>query len=113
MYDLTKFSLSDMTYCGAALRKLGGGATNMEAVANRVIQYFYASFTDSTTGGSAFALARIFKTHPYANLPVDLQGAADQVVQGAAIAPTTKCLTLLATAGALPAWNQRTASQGH
>jgi hypothetical protein len=113
MYDLTKFSLSDMTYCGAALRKLGSGATSMEEVAKRIIQYFYESFVDSSTGDNAFVLARIFKTHAYANLATELQSAADKIVQGAAIAPTTKCLTLLATAGAQPAWNERTASQGH
>lgn len=113
MYSLTKFTLREMTECGAALRKLGVGAVSMEEVANRLVGYFYNQFLDPETGQSALALARIFKTHNYGDLPLDLQRIAKQNLGSASIQPSLKCLTLLATVGDRPEWNSRTASTGH
>ena len=36
MYDLTKFTLKDMTLCGAALRTLGEAAQSLEDVASQI-----------------------------------------------------------------------------
>ena len=37
MYNPAEFTLSDMTECGATLRKLGAGADSMEEVADRIV----------------------------------------------------------------------------
>ncbi|MBF2029178.1 MAG: hypothetical protein IGS48_20850 [Oscillatoriales cyanobacterium C42_A2020_001] len=113
MYSLTKFTLSDMTECGAVLRKLGVGATSMEEVANRAVQYLYDHFLDEHTGEPALALARFFKTHPYAKLSEPLHAIAQTLEGHHAISPGTPCLTLLATTGQKPEWRSRQASTGH
>lgn len=113
MYNLTKFTLGDMTECGAALRKLGNGANSMEEVANRMTRYFYEHFLDPETGRNAFALVRFFKTHAYRDLDVELRHFADQMLNDSPEQPEMKCLTLLATAGDQPEWNDRSTSKGH
>ncbi len=40
MYDITRFSLADMTRCGAALRRIGEDPTSMEEVADSDIANF-------------------------------------------------------------------------
>lgn len=113
MYDLRNFALSDMTRCGMELRKLGAGASSMEMVAQRVVRYLHDSLR-GPDGASACALTRFFLTLRYADLQPDLQRFASGILGGQQdIAPTLKCLTLLATAGELPAWNARTLSTGH
>lgn len=113
MYSLTQFTLADMTECGAALRKLGVGAGSMEEVADRITRYFYQHFLDPATGQSSLALVRFFKTHAYGDLDTTLQGFADQMLGTSAAPPEMKCLTLLATAGDQPEWNDRAASTSH
>lgn len=113
MYSLTQFTLAHMTECGAALRKLGVGADSMEEVADRMTRYFYEQFLDSETGQTAFALVRCFKTHAYGDLDAKLQHFADQVLGSAPARSDMKCLTLLATAGDQPDWNDRSASIAH
>lgn len=113
MYSLTRFTLKEMTECGSALRKIGIDTVSMEEVANKIVGYFYDQFLDQETGQSAFALVRLFKTHAYVELPLELQQIAQQKMGTTFIQPDLKCLTLLATAGDRPDWNIRTASIGH
>jgi len=113
MYDLTKFSLSDMTECGSALRKLGNGASSMEAVADRSVQYLYHQFQDPKTGESPFALVRCFKTHPYGELIPELHPFVQALLGRHTPTPEMKCLTLLATTGDRPEWQSRQTSKGH
>jgi hypothetical protein len=113
MYNLTKFSLSDMTECGTALRKLSAGASSLEEVANRLVQFFYTNFLDEQTGSPAIALARLFKTHPYNELPNDLQTAVNQMLGHEPDPPHMRCLTLMATVGDRPEWCARQRSIGH
>jgi hypothetical protein len=113
MYDLTNFSLRNMTECGAALRELGSEAKNMEEAANRLVRYLYDHLIDGQTGERACVLVRFFKTQAYEKLDTDLRRFARGASGNHAILPDTKCLTLLATAGAKPEWNSRETSVGH
>lgn len=113
MYSLTRFTLKEMTECGATLRRLGVGAASMEEVANKLVNYFYSCFVNPDTGENALALVRCFKTHDYNELPVELQHLASQMLGQHSVQPALKCLTLMATAGDRPEWNLRTASTGH
>lgn len=113
MYSLSRFTLREMTECGATLRKLGVGATSMEDVANTIVRYFYDRFRDPETGESALALVRFFKTHGYGDLPPNLQHMACDLLGESNIYPELKCLALLATLGDRPEWNSRFDSQGH
>jgi hypothetical protein len=113
MHDLMNFTQEDMYKCAIALRNTSSGAKSMEQVAHRSVRYLYENCLDRGTGKPAFALVRFFKTHRYERLTRELQVAAREIVKTPAIANTTKCLTLLATAGDEPHWNSRDGSTGH
>jgi hypothetical protein len=113
MYDLTNVTAKDVSECKAALEKMGTGAQNMEAAANRIVRFFYDQFGDKQSGKTACALVRFFKTHPYQELDAELRRFADGIASREPTTPGMKCLTLLATVGARPEWNSRLTSQGH
>lgn len=113
MYNPANFTLSDMTECGATLRKLGAGADSMEEVADRIVRYFYSQFLDPQTSASAFTLVRFFKTHSLGDLPMDLRVYAQSLLNQPEMPAATKCLTLLATQGDRVEWQSRRASVGH
>jgi len=113
MYDLTRFTLKEMTACGAALRKLGSGAASMEEAADRLIRYLYDYLVDQQTGAKTCALVRFFKTHPYQDLEAELQEFARRRLDGQTIPRGMKCLVLLATAGERTEWRSRKDSAAH
>src|SRR6266852_652363 len=113
MYDLTKFTLRDMTECGAALRNLSVGAGSMEEVANKIVRYLYDYLIDRQTGEKSCALVRFYKTHPFSELDEALQRFALDVLGSQLASPSMKCLTLMATVGVKPAWHARQTSAGH
>ena len=114
MYDLTQLSLQNVTKIGADLRRLGHGADSLETIAQRSVRYFHNKLIDAHSGQSACVLVRFFKTHPYKDLPVELQTYVTQSPKHSHdLLPDAKCLTLLATAGEQSSWNDRRLSQGH
>ncbi len=113
MYDISHFSASDMTRCGAELRKAGAGAGSMEDAANRIVRRLYEDLVTAPSGEKACALVRTFITLPYRQLTDEQQTFAARLHPAIVDQPGVKCLTLLATAGAEPEWNDRRASVGH
>lgn len=113
VYDLTEFSLKDMMTCGAALRSMADGATSMEQVANRIVQFLHENLCDRRTNQPSCVLVRLFKTHPYSKLQPALQKVATAAMPDIIRKVDTKTLTLLASAGVIPEWNSRHLSQGH
>ena len=111
MYDFAKFSDADLTECGANLAALGGGASSMEEVANKIVNYLYDNITDSS-GNKSNALVRFYKTHPYNQLDSGLQGFA-QGNLGSTPSNDTNCLTMLGTMGDNADWKSRSTSNGH
>ncbi|HVG02018.1 MAG TPA: PAS domain S-box protein [Nitrospira sp.] len=105
MYHFHSFHLQDMTACGAALRMLGSGAANLEAAAERLVQYLYHSFTTAQTGEPACVLVRLFKTSAYAHLTPELQSLVATRLDETSAYPSPTCLMLLASAGLVPGWN--------
>lgn len=105
MYDLSTFSLHDMTDCGAALHKIGVGATSREEVGQRMAQYLYANLRDHQTGTECCALVRLFMTQPYGELDADCRRLVQEVLGGVPDSPSAPCLTLMGTAGERPEWN--------
>ncbi|MEZ4638058.1 MAG: hypothetical protein R2856_24370 [Caldilineaceae bacterium] len=106
MYDLTHFTLKDVTTCGAALRQMAAGSASMEETANRIVDYLYQNFDDEH-GQQAAALVRFFITRPYAELAPDLQAHVDGFLGRAPEDPALKCQTMLASIGDNPAWHSR------
>jgi len=112
MTDIADFTLKDMVEISAALRSMGSDAASMEEAADKIVYYLYDHLIDKE-GNRAFVLVRLFKTHPYGELDANLQEFARNVLNGPPESPEMKCLTLLASAGTLPAWHTRKQSAGH
>jgi hypothetical protein len=113
VHNLATFQLSDMLELGHEIRRLGIDCDSMEEAAGKVVRYLYHGLADSE-GNRCCALVRCFKTHPYAALNAEMQAAAcAALVDPGMLEPNTQCLTLLATAGDQPEWNDRRRSRGH
>lgn len=113
MYDLTRFTLRDMAECGFALRQFGLGVESMEEASNKIVRYFYENFCTKPTGEKSCALVRLFKTHPYEDLEVELAEYARSMLGDYPPWPTMKCMIPLATVGEQTEWNSRHTSVGH
>ncbi|MCC7210560.1 MAG: hypothetical protein IT451_01795 [Candidatus Brocadia sp.] len=113
MYDLTKFTLEDMTRCGDALQQFGLKARNLEELANLMVHYFYDTLTDKQTGERSCVLVRFFMTYPYASLDPELRQLANEILVGQPVRQGMTCLIQLATVGIRPEWNLTKLSKEH
>jgi hypothetical protein len=111
-YDVSSMSLREMTECSARLRGSSATAGSMEEAALRVVRHLYEEIIDGQSGQRACALVRFYKTHAYGALPSELQSFA-RGAHGGELHDDTRCLTLLATVGDEPDWNDRRKSAGH
>ena len=111
--DLTTFDLHGMLRCGRELRDAVRSAGSVEEAAEVVVRYFYDARTEPLRQRRSCVRARFYKTHAFGELPPDLQNFAAGLLTGTAPVPTMQCLTLLATAGDRPEWNDRRLSRGH
>jgi len=102
-----------MTHCCAALRVLGLDASTMEEAAGRVVRFLYDELADPRTNTRGCTLVRFYKTHHYRGLDPERRRFARAALDGRVIAPTTRCLTLLASAGDEPSWNDPQRSKHH
>lgn len=111
-FSLASFGLKEMLRCGLDLRRGAAEARSLEEVARAVVGYFFQECR-TADGGRECVLARFYKSHPYGELPAALQAFARGVAGTDELVADTQCLTLLATAGAEPEWNDRQTSRGH
>jgi hypothetical protein len=112
-FSLQDFDLPEMLRCGLDLRRAAQGAKSMEEAAEAVVRYLYERCVDTGTGDHECALVRFYKTHPYGDLPRELQRFAADLAGEQEPRPEMRCLVLLATAGQEPAWNFRHTSARH
>jgi len=113
MHDLTRFTQSEATECGNALRALGSAASSMETAANNIVQHLYNNVIHSETNEKACALIRFYKTHPYGQLASGLQEFASGIKGGAPESQDMKCLTMMAAVGDHADSNSRSTSMGY
>jgi len=109
--SLRTFALPEMIRLSAALRVCTVGSTSTEAAADAVVREVFDAFVDGD-GVHECVLVRYYQTLAYAELPEELQ----EFARGALTEqPWSElpCLTLLATVGVEPAWNDRRLSQSH
>lgn len=111
MASFSTFASADLARFGDEIRAIARRATTMERAANHVADVLWDSFR-MEDGTPEAALVRVYKTHPFARLPRDLQEFATDVA-AMPIPPDVRCLTLLASRGLEPAWNDRRTSEGH
>src|SRR4051794_32667099 len=112
MYDLRLFSLEDMYQCAAELRHLGEIASNADDAARRIVTYFYKELLAPDRPEPACKLVRLFLTLPLSSLSPQDASAAGRAV-GGDIDPNTICLSLRATRGVEPDWNDPALSRHH
>ncbi len=111
--QLAQFGLEDLLECSSRLRSLGQGATSLEAAAGEIVRYLRGQFVDKATGEQSLSLVRFYKTLPFERLEPELQSVALAAEPAGGSLVGVPCLTLLATAGEEPAWNDRRASRAH
>ncbi|MDD5169457.1 MAG: hypothetical protein PHN75_11620 [Syntrophales bacterium] len=112
-YDVTNFTIREVTECGRAVRTMGVGASSMEEVAGRIVRYLHDTLIDGQTGERACPLIRFFKTQAYEALDDELKAFALNLLGGGTPLPEMKCMTLLGTVGENQEWNSRGTSKGH
>ena len=112
MFRLDTFSIDDLIECRDTFREIGERASSLTDVAQAITEYLQSCLVDAA-GDPACALVRMYKTHRLDELPASLQGFVGGEGRGRGLAGTTRCLTLVGTAGVEPAWNDRTRSIGH
>ena len=112
--NLATFDLNDMIECGRAVRALCASCSSMEEAARQIVQHFRRTLVDPRSGLPNCPLVRCFKTHPLSQLPPSLAASARSTLNRPRDpGPDLPCLTLLATAGDDPQWNDRQSSRGH
>ncbi|MBA3646790.1 MAG: hypothetical protein H0W63_11525 [Gemmatimonadaceae bacterium] len=111
-FDVTKFGLAEMLRLGIDIRKTMATRETFESAAQSVCEHLYHDLT-GPTGDRACALVRCYKTHPFAELPLDLKDFAKVSLPSETPRPSMKCLTLMGTVGDEPEWNSRSGSRGH
>lgn len=122
VFDLEHLTSADTAAIERDLRTLGSGAKYRQAVAERIVSYFYEGFRVPADGGDdsapnagepACVLVRCFQTCPYARLPLEYQYAADDMFANVVSRPDMRCLALLATRGTKLVWNEVATSINH
>ena len=112
-YELSSFGFSAMMDCRGRIRAIfEDDPPTLEDAAERTVEFLYREFVDAN-GAPACALVRFFKTHPYRDLPEELQAVVRAGSPEAAELPDLRCLTLVATRGDEPDWSSRLTSRGH
>jgi hypothetical protein len=111
-FSFSTFGPLDLLECRRDLKSLGPSATNMEDAGQKIVRYMYESFRIEQTDSPECALVRFYVTRPFDTLPSELRAHASASA-GAELSPTTRCLTLLASAGKEPEWNSRHESENH
>lgn len=110
--SLNDFGLHQMLSCSNGIRAAMRDTHTLEAAARQASRFLYEElFGDGNE--RACALVRVYKTHPFSDLEPALQQIARRMLPGAKPFATLRCLTLLATTGDKPAWNDRRKSVGH
>lgn len=109
---LTRFDLPEMLRSSNGLRRAMRGSPTMEAAARAQCRYLYDELR-TITDDRASVLVRCYKTHPYDQLPADLQEFARRQLGSETPPADMRCLALLATVGDEDAWNDRRRSAGH
>ena len=87
-YDLNRFGFREMMDCRGRIRDLfADDPSTLEDAAERAVEFFHRELVDEH-GARACALVRFFKTHPYRDLPEDLQAVVSAASPHAAPSPS-------------------------
>ena len=111
--DVSDITIGAMLRAGVAIRRTLRGSKTIEDAAFATVRYLYEQCADAASGERNCALVRFYKTHRYDDLEEQQQRFADTLLGGLTHDPGMRCLTLIATAGDAPEWNDRRRSKAH
>ncbi|HET7877028.1 MAG TPA: ATP-binding protein, partial [Methylomirabilota bacterium] len=75
-YDVTRFGLSEMIRCGAAVRQAGSSSNSFEEAAAGIVQHLYEKLQQGDDGQRAGVLVRLFRARPLSRLDAERQELA-------------------------------------
>lgn len=107
------FDVISVLEAGSELRAVTRGTSSAEESARAVVDYLRSAFVNNVNDRPAFELVRFYKTIRCGDLPTPLQDAARAASSDSRSLHASPCLTLLATAGSRPSWNDRHQSSRH
>lgn len=113
--NLAAFDAELTQQCTGGFRAAVQGAHTFEEAAVAACRFLYDELR-TPDGGRACPLVRCYKTHEIGALPPDIAAVARRAYGRIAFTPpepNLKCLTLMATVGDEPSWNDRRQSRGH
>ena len=110
-FDLSALGAHHVALLGKLLRDRTSASRDLVAVAETMVELLWDTLRHDE-GARSVALARVFCTTRFHALEAEAQAAARALARGE-LAPEVPCLTLLATRGLEPAWNDPRASRGH
>ena len=113
MFELVRFTLSDMVRCSNGVRSAAAAAASMEEAAQGIVTYLRESLVDKDLDRPSCALARFYKVHPYDRLEPELQAGVRATAEHDQGCTGVPCLTLLGTSGDEEAWCARRSSAAH
>ncbi len=109
MSTFGSYSVAQLGSLRAELKELGSACSNLREAGGIVLDRLFAEFGDS------LVLARLFGTVPFAFLPEREQGFARRIAEqrslSAELTPDTIVVTLLASRGRRPEWNDPSSSR--
>jgi hypothetical protein len=112
-FDLARLRFADAVTVGQQLRRCNARSSRQHDAAQCVAEYLYDIFRDPITNTPNCALVRCFQTHPYFDLPIEMQAVAGRLLGDRDPARGLRCLTLLGTRGIEVRWNRPEASLNH
>lgn len=110
--ELSRVGAIEAVELGVDLQGLVRAARGVDAAAASIVQYLYRNLATAHKGERACALVRFYTTTRFDGLDPQQAEFAREAL-GASPEPTMKCLTLVASAGDDPAWNDPALSLGH
>jgi len=104
-----------MIQCGRELRSIGGSSQSLEEASQKVADFLHEDLTlqPHPHADRASVLTRLFVTRFYSELNEDQKAAARNKLNGDLPVKDFNCLTLIASRGEEPSWNDATQSQNH
>ncbi|HZL28731.1 MAG TPA: ATP-binding protein [Acidobacteriaceae bacterium] len=110
---MARLRFADAVTLGQQLRRCNERSSREDHAAQCVVEYLYDALSGPAPDSPDCALMRCFQTHPYADLPAELQAAARRLLDGGEPAPGLRCLALLGSRGVEARWDQRETSINH
>lgn len=112
-WDLSRITPAEIILCGGSLVRAAADANSLEDAASVVTAELRASLWDGQADRSAVVLARFYRTVDFGELEPGLREFALAAAGRQELLQSTKCLTLMGTAGEAPEWNARKDSRRH